>query len=115
MAALKMKSYQLRSSRLANLVNEEVDKTGRNALGVNQRQVGIWVLQGTNMPAVLVETGFISNHDDERYLNSESGQQELAEAIAKAIIRYKQNIETPKDVNSNPADSNAAPSTSNKK
>ena len=113
MAALKMKQYQLRSSRLANMVNEEVDKTGRNALGVNQRQVGIWVLQATNMPAVLVETGFISNYDDERYLNSDKGQQELAEAIAKAIVRYKVNIETPKDVNG--ADSSNNQGSSNKK
>ena len=70
------------------------DKTGRPALGVNQRQKGIWVLQATNMPAILIETGFISNPEDERYLNSEKGQQELAEAITAAIIRYKSLSET---------------------
>jgi N-acetylmuramoyl-L-alanine amidase len=73
-----------------------VDKTGRPALGVNQRQTGIWVLQATNMPAILIETGFINNPEDERYLNSEKGQQELAEAITSAVIRYKNQIENPK-------------------
>lgn len=86
--------YQLKSDRLATLVNEEVAETGRNALGVSQRQKGIWVLQATNMPAILVETGFISNPDDEHYLNDPKGQQELAEAITNAVIRYKQLLES---------------------
>jgi N-acetylmuramoyl-L-alanine amidase len=92
-AQIYAKRYQEKSARLANFVNEEVEKTGRASLGVNQRQVGIWVLQATNMPAILVETGFITNYDDERYLNSEKGQQELAEAISAAIHRYKDQIE----------------------
>lgn len=86
--------YQLRSDRLATLVNDEVAKTGRNSLGVSQRQKGIWVLQATNMPAILVETGFITNPDDERYLNDPKGQQEIAEAITDAVIRYKQIVES---------------------
>jgi len=93
-AAIYAKRYQERSDRLATLVNDEVDQTGRQALGVNQRQKGIWVLQATNMPAILIETGFINNPEDERYLNSEKGQQELAEAITKAVKRYKQQVES---------------------
>lgn len=93
-AAIYAKRYQERSDRLATLVNDEVEKTGRAALGVNQRQVGIWVLQATNMPAILVETGFINNPEDERYINSEKGQQELAEAITKAVKRYKAQVES---------------------
>lgn len=92
-ASIYAKRYQERSDRLATFVNEEVENTGRAALGVNQRQVGIWVLQATNMPAILVETGFINNPEDERYINSEAGQQELAEAITKAVKRYKAQVE----------------------
>jgi N-acetylmuramoyl-L-alanine amidase len=95
-ANIYAKRYQQKSARLAQLVNDEVDKTGRNALGINQRQVGIWVLQATNMPAILVETGFITNYDDERYLSSEKGQQELAQAMTNAIRKYKEEIENPK-------------------
>ncbi len=95
-AQVYAKRYQEKSDRIATLVNEEVENTGRASLGVNQRQVGIWVLQATNMPAILIETGFICNPDDERYLNSESGQQELAEAITKAVLRYKDQVENPR-------------------
>jgi N-acetylmuramoyl-L-alanine amidase len=95
MADIYAKRYQEKSDRLATLVNDEVDKTGRTALGVNQRQVGIAVLQATNMPAILVETGYINNPEDERYLNSEKGQQELAEAITAAVKRYKLQLENP--------------------
>jgi N-acetylmuramoyl-L-alanine amidase len=93
-AEIYAKRFQERSDRLAMYVNDEVEKTGRAALGVSQRQKGIWVLQATNMPAILVETGFINNPEDERYLNSEKGQQELAEAITAAVIRYKKHIES---------------------
>ncbi len=85
--------YQKKSIKLATMVDEEIDKTDRPALGLNQRQKGIWVLQATNMPAILIETGFITNHDDERYLNSEKGQQELAETIARAVKKYKDEID----------------------
>jgi N-acetylmuramoyl-L-alanine amidase len=93
LAQIYASRFQLRSDKLAGFVNEEVEKTGRNALGISQRQKGIWVLQATNMPAILIETGFINNPEDERYLNSEKGQQELAEAITAAVKRYKDQVE----------------------
>ncbi len=95
-AQIYAKRFQEKSDRMATIVNEEIDETGRPALGVNQRQKGIWVLQATNMPAILIETGFINNPEDERYLNSEKGQQEMAEAITDAVIRYKALSETPR-------------------
>jgi N-acetylmuramoyl-L-alanine amidase len=93
-AQVYAKRYQEKSDRLATYVNEEVEKTNRPALGVSQRQKGIWVLQATNMPAILIETGFINNPKDEEYLNSESGQQEMAATIADAIVRYKNQMES---------------------
>lgn len=93
-ALLYTQNYFKRSYQLATKVQEEVEATGRNNLGVWQRQIGLWVLQATQMPAVLIETGFIANYDDERYLNSEKGQQEIAEAITRAIIKYKTQIES---------------------
>jgi N-acetylmuramoyl-L-alanine amidase len=106
-AAIYAKRYQERSDRLATLVNDEVENTGRPALGVNQRQKGIWVLQATNMPAILVETGFINTPEDELYINSEKGQQELAEAITKAVMRYKAQIEGTNNTKANPNPGNS--------
>ena len=99
-AAIYAKRYQERSDLLATIVNNEVENTGRQALGVNQRQKGIWVLQATNMPAILIETGFINNPEDERYINSDRGQQELAVAITQAVKRYKGQVE---NTNNTPA------------
>ncbi|MFN0083066.1 MAG: N-acetylmuramoyl-L-alanine amidase, partial [Ferruginibacter sp.] len=102
LAQVYAKLYQEKSDRIATLVNDEIDATGRRALGVNQRQKGIWVLSATKMPAILVETGYINNPEDERYLNSKEGQQELAEAITKAVIRYKAQLESTKAVVNTP-------------
>ena len=93
MAQVHAKRFQEKSIKLADLINDEISTTDRPALGTNQRAKGIWVLQATNMPAVLVETGFITNHDDERYLNSDKGQQEIAECVARAVKEYKEQLE----------------------
>ena len=95
-AQIYAKRYQEKSDRLATYVNDEIEETNRAALGVNQRQKGIWVLQATNMPAILIETGFINNPEDEEYLNSEKGQKELAKAITKAVLRYRNQFEQSK-------------------
>ncbi len=100
-AQIYAKKFQEKSDRIAQLVNEEVEKKGRPSLGVNQRQTGIWVLQATNMPAILVETGFINNPEDEAYLNSDKGQQELADAITDAVIKYKAIIDGDKTAKRN--------------
>lgn len=96
MSILYSQKYFRRSYQLANLVQKEVaESTGRPDLGVWQRDKGLWVLHATQMPAILIETGFIANYDDERYLNSEKGQQEIAEAIARAIVKYREQIDGP--------------------
>ncbi len=92
-ALLYSQNFFKRSYMLASAVQEEIGKTGRNDLGVWQRQTGLWVLQATKMPAILIETGFLANYDDERYLNTEKGQQEIAEAITRALVRYKATVE----------------------
>ncbi len=55
---------------------------------VRQRAIGIWVLQATAMPSVLVETGFISNPEEEDYLNSTQGQEELSACIVRGLKNY---------------------------
>ena len=43
------------------------------------------------MPSVLVETGFLTNSSEGAYLNSSKGQSNMADALAKAIINYRDN------------------------
>ena len=53
------------------------------------KQAGFVVLKYTYMPSVLVETGFLTNSKEGAYLNSTKGQSNMADAIAKAILNYK--------------------------
>lgn len=56
------------------------------------KQAGFIVLHQTFMPSVLVETGFLTNRDEGAYLNSSKGQAEMGNAIAKAILNYKEGV-----------------------
>jgi N-acetylmuramoyl-L-alanine amidase len=89
-ARLWSQKFFKNSVQLGTLIENEFVNIGRKSLGVLQRNhMGIWVLQATNMPAVLIETGFITDKDEEDYLNSESGQIEMTRSMANAIIKYK--------------------------
>ncbi len=55
---------------------------------IKQRQKGIWVLQNTNCPAVIVECGFISSKKDAAFLSDEKNQEKMAEAILRGIKKY---------------------------
>ena len=89
-ALLWTKRFFSKSYLLATMVEEEFVKEGRLSRGVKQRnEKGIWVLQATSMPSILVETGFITHRPDEDYLNSEKGQDEISNNVLEAIKRYK--------------------------
>lgn len=80
-----------KSVSLAQKVQDEFAMQGRKDLGVKQK--GLEVLAGCVMPGVLIEIGFINNVEEEQYLNSEKGQNEVAYAIFKAIRNYKREVE----------------------
>ena len=88
LSLLKTKQYFKRSATLAGFVQDEFAGIGRVDRDVRQRQVGIWVLQATAMPSILVETGYITNRAEEDYLNSKEGQKETADCIIKAVRTY---------------------------
>lgn len=93
LANILTQQYFQRSAKLALTIEEEFQKVGRISRKAQQRKKGIWVLQAVNMPAVLVETGFISNPDEEDYLNSEKGQLEICQVITRSIRIYKNSLE----------------------
>ena len=88
-----------KSLNLADLIESGFASNGRVSRGVKQRNdKGIWVLQATGMPSVLVEIGFISNKEEEQYINSEKGQEEIVANIFNAIKQYKEKLEAKKTV-----------------
>ncbi len=76
------------SEDLAGFIqNGIVSKTGLLNRGV--RQAGFYVLYGVFMPAVLVETAFLSNPEEERKLRSSDFQWKIARGIADGVVRFK--------------------------
>lgn len=98
--ALKLiytQKYFKKSLRLAELVQGEFEKRGRINRGVKQRnEKGIWVLHATGMPSILVEAGFISNKEEEDYMNSAQGQEDIVTDLINAIKAYMAAQESPK-------------------
>ena len=97
--SLRMQQYAERSRGLAFSVQDEFTKVGRVNRDARQRGVGIWVLQAVAMPAILIELGFLSNPEEEDYLNSNDGQKELSQSIGRAVKQYKNNIEAKINLN----------------
>lgn len=82
-----------RSVELAKYVQSNACTTaGRPNKGV--KQAGFLVLRETSMPSCLIELGFISTPDEEQFLNSEEGINNLALGIYKAFATYKQKYDT---------------------
>jgi N-acetylmuramoyl-L-alanine amidase len=92
-AQLYEKKYFDNSALFATMVEESFAAAGRQSYGVKQRDVGIQVLQATGMPSVLIEVGFLSNKEEEEYLNSDKGQSEVVQNIIEALDRYKNQVE----------------------
>lgn len=57
------------------------------------KQAGFLVLRHATMPSVLVETGYLSNKNEEDYLRTQSGQKAMANALLEAFAAYKSDIE----------------------
>ena len=78
--------------RLARLVQREVCGGVRSRVGdvhdLGVKSALFYVLLGARMPAVLVETGFISNRAEEKRLSSERYQDEVAAGIARAVETF---------------------------
>lgn len=75
------------SIKFADAVEKELVSKGRQERGVHQ--AGFWVLWATSMPAVLIELDFICNPESAKYMSSDKGAEELADAIFKAIEKYE--------------------------
>lgn len=80
--------YLSESAALAGAIEEQC--RGRVRLSPRAvQQAPLRVLAGANMPAVLVEVGFLTNPDEEQQLTSETYQSAIVQAIADGVIRYR--------------------------
>lgn len=85
-------TYLEQSLNYASFVEHEFETRAlRKSRGV--KQAGFLVLWKTTMPSVLIETGFLTNPREEKYLSSNEGQEYIASAIYRALKNYKKAIE----------------------
>ncbi len=91
--SLMQNTYLKQSTEFASMIQQQFkDRVGRRDRGV--RQAGFLVLWRTTMPSVLIELGYVSNPEEEKFLMSEQGQDFLASAIFRAFRDYKQTIDS---------------------
>lgn len=84
--------YMEQSVHLASLVQKQFRHTCRR-IDRGVHQAGFLVLKASAMPSVLIELGFISTPEEERYLNSEDGANTMARGIYHAFLNYKREHE----------------------
>ncbi|MFM2428481.1 MAG: hypothetical protein RL012_365 [Bacteroidota bacterium] len=90
--SLYQNAYNDNSLKLAqNIQYQFENRVGRKSRGV--KQAGFLVLWKTTAPSVLVEVGFITHPQEEKYLNSKSGQEYIASGIFRAFRDYKNELE----------------------
>ena len=92
MLSLMKQTNRDRSLKFASLLQKEYVNAGRINRGVQEKSLA--VLAKASMPAVLTEIGFVSNPDEEDYMNSPEGQKEIVDGIIKAIKNYRRIAET---------------------
>ncbi|WP_235526194.1 N-acetylmuramoyl-L-alanine amidase [Pedobacter sp. Leaf216] len=92
MLSLMKQTNRDRSLKFASMLQQEYVNAGRTNRGVQEKSLA--VLARAAMPAVLTEIGFVSNPEDEDYMNSEDGQKEIVNGIIKAIKNYRRIAET---------------------
>ncbi len=101
--SMYQQTYLERSIQLAEKVEQKMKTySKRKSRGV--LQANFHVLREVAMPSVLIETGYLSNSTDQKYLASQEGQEQIIQSIADAFYEYKMSIET-----DNPVFFNSAP------
>ncbi|NTU92380.1 MAG: N-acetylmuramoyl-L-alanine amidase [Chlorobiaceae bacterium] len=93
MSSMAQSAFATQSTELAQDVLRKIDRYGSNtAQGV--RQAGFMVLWTPSMPSILVETGYLSNPDEEKILRNREQQAKIAYGIFQGLQQYRSNYET---------------------
>ena len=89
--SLMKNQYREKSVKLANLMQQEYVKSGRVSRGILEQ--GLAVLAEAGMPAVLTEIGFMNNREEEAFMISDQGQQEIVQNLVDAVSAFKKSVE----------------------
>jgi len=90
--SLTQNTHLDQSLNIAEKIEQQFStRANRKSRGV--KQAPFYVISRVNMPSILIETGFLTNPEEEDFLHSEKGQDYLASAIFRAFRAYKENFE----------------------
>ena len=89
--SIQQAAFLDQSVRFASKIQKQFTELGRRDRGV--KQAGFLVLYKTTMPSVLIETGFLTNKEEEKFLADPASQEKMATGIFKAFEAYKKEIE----------------------
>lgn len=88
---LLQEDYTEQSIILARMVEDNfINKLKRKSRGV--KQISLWVMHNTYMPSVLIETGFLTNKNEGKYISSNTGQEEISQSISESILKYIETV-----------------------
>lgn len=90
--SLRQNVYLDQSLKLSKNVQDQFrERVGRRDRGV--KQAGYYVISFTTMPSVLIELGFLTNQEEEDFLNKEEGREYMSSAIFRAFRDYKAELD----------------------
>ncbi len=88
LVSMARSAFMRYSEKFAEILSGEWPrKTGLKSRGV--KQAGLYVLVGASMPGVLIETGYLTNPSEAKYLKTERAHEKMARAIFEAVKKYK--------------------------
>jgi N-acetylmuramoyl-L-alanine amidase len=79
------------STKLAKIALKEMDRVA-HVHSKDIQHANFFVLREAQMPAILIEAGFISNHDEEEQMLSGRYQNKIAKALSTAILQYRRSV-----------------------
>ena len=85
---MTQRSTQNRSAQFARSLLGEIEGVGHPLLRRSHRDAGLAVLLAPDVPAVLLEMGFITNPEDARALSSDAGRRRIARAVVRGIDAF---------------------------
>ncbi|WP_179353693.1 N-acetylmuramoyl-L-alanine amidase family protein [Winogradskyella vidalii] len=89
---IEQEVYVEQSVVLARKIEDNfINKAKRKSRGL--KQASLLVIRNTYMPSVLVEVGFLTNNQEGKYLNSAAGQSKMADAIKRAVLDFKEELD----------------------
>jgi len=108
---IQLKVFLDQSISFADKLQKEFTKLGRYNRGV--KQAGFLVLYKTTMPSVLIETGFLTNPSEEKFLADTTGQRKMAASMFSAFESYKNELEGVDSKTTNSTEQGTTPVVSN--